>query len=66
MYLLSEKLETKVIRRRYVVSVRRAKAKDYKEAFSEIPDDAWLVEEDSQDGVTILIFEQEQQAKLDE
>jgi hypothetical protein len=59
MYLLSQKLETKVIRRRYVVTCQRTKAEDYQKAFSEIPSDAWLIDEDEQDGHTILIFEQE-------
>lgn len=65
MYLLSQKNEYKVIRRRYVVSCNRAKAEDYQKAFSEIPGDAWLTDEDEKDGVTLLIFEQEKKDEIE-
>ena len=54
-------LETKIIRTQHHILIRvGGSAGGLKDAIRHIPDDACLVDEDEEDGNTILIFQKEQ------
>jgi hypothetical protein len=66
MNLYAQKNQYKLIRKRHQITIHQnALARDFKEAFSNIPDSAKLMEEDTDKYQnTVLIFEEETKEEM--